>query len=103
MTTGHRVPSLRTASTVASLLLIFSALILGLWPVGGLEDGESFNCGSAFLGSLKDLGYEGSQGYDACLHERRHLRLAALADLVIGAGLLVVVRSERRRSSAGDS
>ena len=103
MATGPRVPSLRSASTVASLLLIFSALILGLWPIGGLEDSESFNCGSAFLGSLKDPGYEGSQGYDACLQERRHLRSAALADLAIGAGLLVVIRSESRSHSAGAS
>jgi hypothetical protein len=90
------VKRLRLVSGLASVVMIAAALLMGLWPVAGTYDSESFTCGSAFLGTSDDLGYGGTENYDACLRERSHLRWIALGNVTVGVVLLGAVGSSRR-------
>lgn len=96
MEDGHPIKRLRLVSAVASVVMIGAALLMGLWPVAGSYDSESFTCGSAFLGTSDDLGYGGTENYDACLRERSHLRWVALGNFTVGVVLLGAAGSARR-------
>lgn len=86
---AHPSPQSLLQSIAAAVagLLILAALLIGFWPVGGSADGEDFKCGSPFLGMGRDLGYEGSEGFAACLQERSHLRWIGLGSLTLGVAL----------------
>ena len=83
---------------VVSLALLASGLLIGLVPVGGRFDSESFTCGSSFFGA-DETGYEGTEQYDACDRERGHLRWIALGNLAFGIVLLGAVSSAARTRS----
>lgn len=93
---GGRKPWVAVA--VVSLALLASGLFIGLVPVGGKFDSESFTCGSSFF-AADESGYEGTEQYDACERERSHLRWIALANLAFGIVLLSAVSSGARRRS----
>ena len=97
MTTQSSVGRLRLTTIVASVVLIGASLVIGLWPVTGIYDSESFSCGSAFLGILDDKSYEGTEGYSACIRERSHLRWIG-AGLFLGAVLGTAASASGRRS-----
>jgi hypothetical protein len=86
------------AVTVVSLALLASGLLIGLMPVGGTFDSESFTCGSSFL-ATDGTGYEGTEQYAACDRERSHLRWIASANVALGAVLLGAVSAGARRRS----
>jgi hypothetical protein len=91
------------ASAVVSLALLASGLLIGLVPVGGTFDSESFTCGSSFFADA-GTGYEGTEQYDACDRERSHLRWIALTNVALGIVLLGAVSSgARTRSQDPDS
>lgn len=92
------LPRLRMVSTIAAIVMIGAALTIGLWPVAGVYDSESFNCGSAFLGTSDDGGYAGTENYDACLRERGHLRWIGLGILSVGVVLLGAAWASRSHS-----
>jgi hypothetical protein len=84
------------AVAVVALALLASGLLIGLVPVAGKFDSESFTCGSSFF-AADETGYEGTEQYDACDRERSHLRWIALANLAFGIVLLGAVSSGARR------
>jgi hypothetical protein len=90
---------LRWAWIVAAVVLIGAALMIGMRPVNGIFDSESFTCGSAFFGTGDDQGYGGTGQYDACLRERDHLRWIAGGSLVGGVALLGAVATSARARS----
>lgn len=93
---------LQIVAAIASLVLIFAAVVIGIRLVGGIYDSESFTCGSAFFGTTDDLGYGGTEQYAACLRERGHLGKIGLGSLVVGVALLgAVVASARTRKRRG--
>jgi hypothetical protein len=83
---------------VATLLLL-AGLFMGFFPVSGKFDSESFRCGSPFVVAADDGGYGGTEQYEACDRERRHLRLVALGSLLLGVGLLAGTASLARTRS----
>jgi len=84
----QRLRSLLRTSVVLAGLVLLGSLALGLVPVGGHYDSESFRCGSAFVAVADDGGYGGTEQFRACDQERGHLRLVALSGLALGVGLL---------------
>ena len=97
------ITRLRLVSRLASVVMIAAALLMGLWPVTGTYDSESFTCGSALLGTADDQGYGGTENYDACLRERSHLRWIALGNLTVGLVLLGAAGSSRRSPHHADA
>ncbi|MFS3127678.1 hypothetical protein ACLM5J_04660 [Nocardioides sp. Bht2] len=65
-------------------VLLLAGLFVGFNPVGGHFDNESFHCGSPFRVADDDGGYGGSEQYDACEQERRHLWPLAFGGVALG-------------------
>ena len=89
-------PRLVVAATAVGAVLVLSGLLLGFAQVGGKYDSESFDCGSPFIATADDGGYGGTEQYDGCERERRHLRWVAGGNALLGLILLGAVASTMR-------
>lgn len=88
---------------LVGVVALMAGLFLGFNPVGGHYDSESFDCGSPFQVAEDDGGYGGSEQYEACEQERRHLRPVAWGGVALGgvslAGAGLSAWSHRRQQA----
>jgi hypothetical protein len=73
---------------IVATLLILGGIFVGLVPVNGFYDSESFHCGSPITGANNEEGYGGTEQYRACNRERRHLGYYAAGGPLLGVVLL---------------
>jgi hypothetical protein len=69
-----------------AVLLAVAGLIVGLRPVPGISEGESFQCGSPFHYDNSE-GYNGSSGFGDCNRTRLVRLPIALGAIWLGVGI----------------
>lgn len=91
------------ALVVVATLLVIAGLVLGLIPVGGAFDSESFHCGMPFAWSADNSeGYRGSAGFDECDSTRKWRSVAAVGMIAVGAGLGFLARRSHKAEPSRD-